>query len=414
MVKIGIFSDTHIGRSVPKAIGELRREAFKKAFTQAINVFIQEKVDYIIHCGDVFERETMNPSDSIFVKNEFQRLIDSLSKDTKIFVVRGNHDGTPVNNALNYIEHPLAKYFKIIGEKTLENKIEFYEESNFILTGMGYTPYPTYKFKTIQEKIKKALKASKAQHKIFLLHAFIDGHHNLPPGVPEHQKIPIEELKNLEVNLIIAGHNHTGKNEKIDEITFLTPGSTECYDLAENEPHGIYILELNEKEELQFKTIEPMNVIETIKIDGGEAVKNSDWFISKALIKVEDLIGKIKKINKKGIIRLILKGLIHDDKYELENQIREKLNKNALIIHLEVENQLKELTESIQTPSIVSKEEFLKTLFEPLGLEALTNALTLVEEVEVCLEEGGSQRSGLLKDLDRKKFVKKWMEILGV
>ncbi|MEM4650184.1 MAG: metallophosphoesterase, partial [Candidatus Bathyarchaeia archaeon] len=154
MVKIGIFSDTHIGRSVPKAIGELRREAFKKAFTQAINVFIQEKVDYIIHCGDVFERETMNPSDSIFVKNEFQRLIDSLSKDTKIFVVRGNHDGTPVNNALNYIEHPLAKYFKIIGEKTLENKIEFYEESNFILTGMGYTPYPTYKFKTIQEKIK--------------------------------------------------------------------------------------------------------------------------------------------------------------------------------------------------------------------------------------------------------------------
>jgi putative phosphoesterase len=414
MVKIGVFSDTHIGRSVPKAIGELRREAFKKAFTQAINIFIQEKVDYIIHCGDVFERETMNPSDSTFVKNEFQRLIDSLNEDTKIFVIRGNHDGTTINNALNYIEHPLAKYFKIVGEKTLEGKIELYEEANFALTGMGYTPYSAYKFKTIKEKIKENLKTSKASYKILLLHTFIDGHHDLPPGVPEHQKISINELKNLGANLIILGHNHSRKNEKIDKAIFLTPGSTEYYDLAEKESHGVYILELNKEEKLQFKTIEPMNIIETIKVNGGEAVRNSTWFITQALIEFENLIKKIEKLNKKGIIRVVLKGLIHEDKYELEDKLKEKLGKNESIIHLEVENQLEETAKPFQSPSIASKEEFLKVLFEPLGLEALTEALNLIEEVEAYLEEVGSQRSGLLKDLDRRKFVKKWMEILGV
>jgi cell division FtsZ-interacting protein ZapD len=90
------------------------------------------------------------------------------------------------------------------------------------------------------------------------------------------------------------------------------------------------------------------------------------------------------------------------------------LTKNKSIIHLEIENQLKELSNLSQIIPITTKEEFLKTLFEPLGAEALAEALNLIEDIEACLEEAGSQRSGLLKDLDRKKFVKKWIEILGV
>jgi putative phosphoesterase len=414
MVKIGVFSDTHIGRSVPKAIGELRREAFKSAFTQAINIFIQEKVDYIIHCGDVFERESMTPNDSIFVKNELQRLIDNLNKEAKIFVLRGNHDGTIINNALNYIEHPLAKYFRLIGEETLNGKIEFYEESNFSLVGMGYTPYAAYKFKNVQENIKKALKASKASYKILLLHAFIDGHHDLPLGVPEHQKISIKELKNLEANIIISGHNHSKKDEKHEELIFLTPGSTEYYDLAEKDPHGVYILELNNKVNFQFKPIEPTYFVETIKVNGGEAVKDLDWFINQALIEIQSYARKLENKRKKGILRLILKGIANEDKYELESKLKEKLCKCDSIIHLEFENQLEELTKSLQISSTTTREEFLKFLFEPLGLEALNEALNLIEEVDARLEEAGSQRSGLLKDLDRKKFVKKWIEILGV
>ncbi|MEM2843538.1 MAG: metallophosphoesterase, partial [Candidatus Bathyarchaeia archaeon] len=372
MVKIGVFSDTHIGRSVPKAIGELRREAFKNAFTQAINMFIQEKVDYVIHCGDVFERESMTPSDSIFVKNEFQRLIDNLSKEIKIFVLRGNHDGTIVNNALNYIEHPLAKYFKLIGEETLEGKIEFYEETNFALVGMGYTPYVAYKFKSVQENIKKALKASKASCKILLLHTFIDGHHDLPFGVPEHQKISIKELKNLEASIIISGHNHAKKDEEFEELTFLTPGSTEYYDLAEKDPHGIYILELtNNIVNLKFKAIEPTYFVETVKIDGGKAVKNLDWFLNQALIEFKNYVKKLEKARKKGILRIMLKGIVNEDKYELEAKFKEKLSKHESIIHLELENQVEELTKPLQISSTTTREEFLKGLFEPLGLEAL-------------------------------------------
>lgn len=415
MVKIGVFSDTHIGRSVPKDIGELRREAFKNAFTQAINIFIQERVDYIIHCGDVFERESMTPSDSIFVKNELQRLIDNLGKEIKIFVLRGNHDGTIVNNALNYIEHPLAKYFKLIGEKTLEGKIEFYEEANFALVGMGYTPYIAYKFKNMQENIKKTFKALKASYKIFLLHTFIDGHHDLPFGVPEHQKISIKELKDLGANIIISGHNHSKKDEKLEELTFLTPGSTEYYDLAEKDPHGVYILTLNRNiVNLEFKPIEPRYFVETVKINGGEAVRKLDWFLNQALIEFENYARKLEEKKKKGILRIILKGVVDEDKYELEAKLKEKLCKHELIAYLELENQIEELTKPLQISSTTTREEFLKSLFEPLGLEALNEALNLVEEVDARLEESGSQRSGLLKDLDRRKFVKKWLEILGV
>ncbi|MEM1552989.1 MAG: exonuclease SbcCD subunit D, partial [Candidatus Bathyarchaeia archaeon] len=67
MVKLGVFADTHVGRSIPNVISEHRRQAFRHAFSQAINIFIKERVEYVIHAGDLFEKRSMTPSDSLFV-----------------------------------------------------------------------------------------------------------------------------------------------------------------------------------------------------------------------------------------------------------------------------------------------------------------------------------------------------------
>ncbi|MBS7622778.1 metallophosphoesterase, partial [Candidatus Bathyarchaeota archaeon] len=100
-MKIGVFADTHVGRCIPRAIGDLRRQAYRHAFTEAVNIFIKEGVDHLIHGGDMFEKRSMTPAESLFVKDELQRLADSIgdlhSKHVKIFMVRGNHDGTAEN-----------------------------------------------------------------------------------------------------------------------------------------------------------------------------------------------------------------------------------------------------------------------------------------------------------------------------
>src|SRR5271157_3308937 len=153
-IKVGVLSDTHVGCAVPKVIGDLRREAFRKAFSTAIDAFIAENVEYVIHCGDLFERRTMTPQDSVFVKNEFQRLVDSLHGQIKIFIVRGNHDGTTENSSLDYVKHPLAEYFTVLGDGSLKGSPELFDDGVMAVQGLGYTPYPAVKLEEIAGKIK--------------------------------------------------------------------------------------------------------------------------------------------------------------------------------------------------------------------------------------------------------------------
>ena len=416
MVKLGIFADTHVGRSIPRAIGDLRKEAFRHAFTQAINIFIEEKVDYVIHAGDVFERRSMSPEDTVFVKNELQRLVDNLG-DIKIYVLRGNHDGTLENNVLNYVEHPLAKYLKVVGEKTLRGEAELYEESGFVLTGIGYTPYITRKLLEEKDNLKNLLGKADTKHKIFLLHAFIRNHHELPPGIPEHQKIGLDVLMEIGASLIVCGHHHQTKFQKLENTLILTPGGTEYIDLADKGPHGCYIAELSPILNLTFKSISPLHKIENIRVNSEETIKPKDWFIKQTLKEVQEFSRKLKRENEKGILRLVVEGIIDGSRYELqaelENSFKKAREENPLLLHVELDNRVEPLKKPIQITKTTTREEFLREVFKPLGDEHLPEVLSLIDEVDSLLDERASEKTHLLKDGDRREFVKRWLKILG-
>jgi len=417
MVKLGIFADTHVGRSIPRAIGDLRKEAFRHAFTQAINIFIEEKVNYVIHAGDVFERRSMSPEDTVFVKNELQRLVDNLG-DIKIYVLRGNHDGTLENNVLNYVEHPLAKYLKVVGEKTLRGEAELYEESEFVLTGIGYTPYITRKLLEEKDNLKNLLGKADTKHKIFLLHAFIRNHHELPPGIPEHQKVGLDVLMEIGASLIICGHHHQTKFQKLENTLILTPGGTEYIDLADKGPHGCYITELSPTLNLAFKPISPLHKIENIRVNSEETIKPKDWFVEQTLKEVQEFSRKLKRENEKGILRLVVEGIIDGSRYELqaelENSFKKAREENPLLLHVELDNRVEPLKKPIQITKTTTREEFLREVFKPLGDEHLPEVLSLIDEVDSLLDERASEKTHLLKDGDRREFVKRWLKILGV
>ena len=144
-LRIGVFSDTHVGRNIPRVLRDARRRAFRHAFKQVIDIFIENDVDYVIHAGDLFEKRSMTPNDAVFVKWEFYRLAKTIEersgKRIEIITVRGNHDGSPSSSALDFITHPMAEYFKVIGEKTLEGVEEAYVGDGLNVIGMGYHPY---------------------------------------------------------------------------------------------------------------------------------------------------------------------------------------------------------------------------------------------------------------------------------
>ncbi|MEM2893949.1 MAG: metallophosphoesterase [Candidatus Bathyarchaeia archaeon] len=418
MVRIGVFSDTHIGRAVPNTVAEHRRRAFRHAFSRAVDLFIREDVDYVIHAGDLFERRSMTPGDSILVKDELQRLVDGLDGEVKILMVRGNHDGTPENNALDYVKHPLAKYLEVLGEGTLRGERELYEDGIVAAVGLGYTPYPSPKIREAEGVIRNSLEASRSKVKLFIAHMFIEGHQDIPPGVPGHQIVSLDNVRRLGADLVISGHHHQySPTTDLDGVKILTPGATEAIDLSDTGPHGVLIIDLEEGVKVQFRPIKPLYGIKSATVEGGEAPRPREWFKDATLNQIRDYTEELEGQGVKGILRIALEGVVEEGRYdlelELENLIRRVKEEEPLLLHVEVESRLNEKGVTQILRGTLNREELLMELFKPLDEEARAKALELVNEVELALEEEASTRTGLLTESRRREYVERWKRVMG-
>jgi DNA repair exonuclease SbcCD nuclease subunit len=414
--RIGVFSDTHIGRCIPRAVGELRRKAYRHAFTQAVNIFIDEGVDYVIHAGDLFEKRSMTPEDSVFVKEELQRLVDSIhdrnGKEVKIFAVRGNHDGTYENNALDYIRHPLAGYLVILGDNLLRGLEEEHVYEGLNLAGLGYHPYISGRFQEVKPSIKRVF-ADKGGLKIFIVHNFVEGYHPIPPGTPSHNLIALGELADLGADIIISGHYHGRlKPQTVDGAVILTPGATEAVDLSDEGPFGVYILEDGAS---RFKPVKPLHEIRNVKVSSRDAVKPSRWFMDRALKEAEAYASSLQGRGVKGILRLVLTGLTEDDPYDMERTLTSMLSEMAEgdpgILYVDLVNRVEAVHQRIPLPALGGGLEYASEILKPLG-PSTAEALRIVEEVSLLLDERASQRTGLLTASDRSPFVERWIRIL--
>ncbi|MEM3382626.1 MAG: metallophosphoesterase [Nitrososphaerales archaeon] len=416
MVKIGVLADTHVGRSIPNVISEYRRQAFRHAFSQAMDIFIEENVEYIFHGGDLFEKRSMTPSDSLFVKEEIHRLVEYLGRKVKIFIVRGNHDGTSESSALNYVEHPLAKYLMVLGERTLQGAPEIFEEDDFSIIGFSYTPYISTKLAEVKESIKEKFDKTKTRHKVFLAHMFVEGQGTL--NFPEYQVAPFSLIKDLGANLVITGHYHKHLPLKErDGLALLTPGATEAIDLSEVGPFGICILNLDQKIDYNFIPLKPLHKIKNEIIDSKGTIEQPKWFFERAKSATNNFSDELKREGVEGIMRIALRGKIDGNKFDVEEEIeryvREIRQSNTHLLHVEIDNGLTEPTSSsVSIPDYMGRDEFLQEVFSILSEKGMAQALSLADEVRTTLEEKASPQTGLLKESDRKPFIEKWLKIL--
>ena len=414
-MKIGLIADTHVGRNIPRIVGELRREAYKHAFSKAIDIFAKEGVDYVIHAGDLFEKRSMVPRDSMFVKREFQRLITSIKekkgKVVTIIVVRGNHDGTSENSTLAYVRHPLAEYLKVLGDDILRGEVELFNDGALSAVAVGYHPYVASKFREVKPILKKSLQ--KASGKRFLiLHAFIQGYHDLPPGIPEHSILTIRDLEDLDVHVVICGHHHVSKAPlEFHGKCLITPGATEAVNLADEGEHGVSILQDGS---YRFIPIEPLHKIRSIKVSSEDAVKPLEWFKSEAKAKLNAYASELNTSDKKGLLRLVLKGKSVEDPFRLEMELAALVAKvketNQNLLHVQVENRVESTKQAFFKP-LGGQDVFLQEALKPIG-SLIQKAMPITEEVEQALEEKASQRTGLLTESDRQPFIEKWTRIL--
>ncbi len=98
------FSDTHLGNR--EYMMDDRENDFYESFNEAIDIAVEERVDFIIHSGDLFD--TWGPSNRALseLKDSMVRLRE---KNIRTYMVMGDHDRP------RRIDYPAASIFDFLG-----------------------------------------------------------------------------------------------------------------------------------------------------------------------------------------------------------------------------------------------------------------------------------------------------------
>jgi len=119
-VKVVVVADTHFGNypyghlDVKTKMNSRMLDLFAN-FDRVVNFAIQNKVDFFLHCGDVYKiRSPKNPERREFLKR-VKLLIDA--KINCIFVI-GNHDISDDGHSLDF-EELFLPYVSVVSEPTM-------------------------------------------------------------------------------------------------------------------------------------------------------------------------------------------------------------------------------------------------------------------------------------------------------
>ena len=102
MVKIAHFADTHI-RNLKY------HKEYRKVFEEMYEALRKEKVDYIVHCGDIAHTKTQISPEYVEMCREF---LNNLADIAPTHVILGNHDGNLKNSFRMDAVSPIAAALK--------------------------------------------------------------------------------------------------------------------------------------------------------------------------------------------------------------------------------------------------------------------------------------------------------------
>ncbi|NHJ31755.1 MAG: hypothetical protein FK732_02725 [Asgard group archaeon] len=221
-----------------------------KVFEEIIEIAEREKVDYILHGGDFFNRS--KPRKKVITR-AYKLIEQILAKDIGFIIAPGNHERSIMPDTLLRF-HPKSHFFSDFAVKELED---------CVLIGF---PYSNNISELINEKIAQVLKEFQKKPCLILCHQLFDGAEFGPQKFRfniNHEAIdPL--LFPERIKLIVSGHIHRAQSLMNGFVVY--PGSTERTSFIEIiEPKGYLLIDLNEEHlQVRFKELSsvPMKAIE--------------------------------------------------------------------------------------------------------------------------------------------------------
>ncbi len=214
MFRFTHISDTHLG-SRQYSIKE-REDDFYEAFTESVQIALDQNVDFVVHSGDLFdEHRPDNRALSVFRDN----ILKLQARNIPFYMIMGDHDRPKKDDI------PASKIFDFLGVKVLG--MEEYESilhingSEQILIG-GISNMKGMRRERLRSQYERAnFEAAENKMAILLSHQAIS-----PYFISEQCEATSEELP-VNFNYMAFGHIHNRLEKKIGNSIFSYAGSTE-------------------------------------------------------------------------------------------------------------------------------------------------------------------------------------------
>jgi DNA repair protein SbcD/Mre11 len=293
------MADTHLGY---RQYGLSERENdFLNVFNHAIDEVVNERPEFVIHSGDLFEYSRPPTKALLTAQNGISKL---KNEKIPIYAIAGNHDIVMKKNSI-----PPQILYKDFGLKIISPNNPFFIEKDVFIGGAPYSS--KYTSKHLVERLQTIEKASLDYKKtIMVLHQGIDRY------MPYEYEIKIGEIPQS-FNYCAFGHIHERIVDDFGEGKLAYPGSTEIWRSNEVEGYkkngkGFYLVDIGG------------DLPEIEKIDlklPREFLKETIQYIQlkEEIARINEII---KKLKEKPVLNITVTGgnFSRSEVYEIINQ----------------------------------------------------------------------------------------------
>ena len=253
------IADVHLG-CTRYQLAESPRDFFDAWIDVLQRYGIDEKVDFVIMCGDFFHKRSVPPETMNYA---VQGLTMMREAGIPVVSIEGNHDQKHTDNEFSWLRSlsswglvTLLEPVSVDGKMICEPWDEAAKKGSYIDIGRArifgsdwYGASSNWAIPMLTEAIKKTRRED-AFH-ILMLHTDVEGHQMHP--IPALSLAALKELKSA-VEYVGLGHTH--KHYEIDNWAF-NPGSIEITNISEfRETRGAFVVEVDEYNNVNARHVE--------------------------------------------------------------------------------------------------------------------------------------------------------------
>ena len=307
-MKFAHLADTHLGY---RQYGLFEREKdFYEVFEKVIDKIIEEKVDFVIHSGDLFE--TARPSPIALLT--FQKgLLKLKGAGIPMYAIAGNHDIVMRNDSI-----PPQVIFKKLGLKVISPINTNYMHGDIFIAGLPF--YPSSQVKNLKSKlVELSKKAANHDKSILVLHQGIDKYFGY------NYELEIGDLPD-NFNYYAMGHIHNYINDNFGNGKLVYPGSGEIWKPSELKDYhengkGFVVVEIEDQKTL----------VKRVKVDIPREFIRRSLDYNDLESGISGIKETIKDFDKKPILELDIHN-VESDTNRVYEMINEELGDLSLMI----------------------------------------------------------------------------------